>query len=66
LAADLVNAFRPPVGTPHPIEEIVLLPSGGGRFEITVDGQLIYSKVATGRHPVNDAIVAEVRGRLRP
>lgn len=27
-----------------------MLPSGGGRFEIVVDTELIYSKKATGRH----------------
>jgi selenoprotein W-related protein len=26
------------------------VPSGGGVFEVTVDGELIYSKRATGRH----------------
>ncbi len=33
------------------IDGITLVPSGGGRFEITVDGDLIYSKLATGRFP---------------
>ncbi len=32
------------------IDEITLIPSGGGRFEVTVDGKLVYSKLATGRH----------------
>jgi selenoprotein W-related protein len=32
------------------IESITLLPSGGGRFEVVVNGQLIYSKLSTGRH----------------
>lgn len=27
-----------------------LIPSDGGRFELTVNGDLIYSKLATGRH----------------
>ncbi len=59
-----MSSFRPAVGNPHPIEEIALLPSGGGRFEIVVDGQIIYSKAATGRHPSNDQIIAEVGKRL--
>ncbi len=59
-----MNSFRRTVGNPHPIEEIVLLPSGGGRFEVTVDGELIYSKAATGQHPSNDQIIADVQGRL--
>jgi selenoprotein W-related protein len=32
------------------IESITLLPSDGGAYEITVNGKLVYSKKATGRH----------------
>jgi selenoprotein W-related protein len=32
------------------IERISLIPSDGGRFEVEVDGKLIYSKLQTGRH----------------
>ncbi len=32
------------------IEGLTLVPSDGGRFEVEVDGQLIYSKLETGRH----------------
>jgi selenoprotein W-related protein len=32
------------------IESIALLPSDGGAYEITVNGKLVYSKKATGRH----------------
>jgi len=32
------------------IELISLIPSDGGRFEITVNDQLVYSKLQTGRH----------------
>lgn len=35
--------------TPY-IESITLRPSSGGRFEISVGDDLIYSKKATGRH----------------
>jgi len=59
-----VNTFRPLANKPHPIEQIVLLPSSGGRFEVMVDGELIYSKAATGRHPDNETIVALARARL--
>ena len=33
------------------INGLTIVPSGGGRFEVTVDGNLIYSKLATGRFP---------------
>ena len=32
------------------MEGITLIPSDGGRFEVSVNGQLIYSKLATQRH----------------
>jgi selenoprotein W-related protein len=32
------------------ISAIRILPSDGGRFEVSVDGELIYSKLSTGRH----------------
>lgn len=32
------------------IESIALVPSDGGRFEVSVNGKLIYSKLQTGRH----------------
>ena len=34
----------------HVIETMSLVPSDGGRFEVTVNGQLIYSKLETHRH----------------
>jgi selenoprotein W-related protein len=43
------------------IESIRLVPSEGGRFEVSVDGKLIYSKLATGRH----AEPGEVAGIFR-
>ena len=32
------------------IEAFTLVPSDGGRFEMTIDDQLIYSKLKTNRH----------------
>jgi selenoprotein W-related protein len=34
----------------HVIETITLVPSEGGRFEVTVNGQLLYSKLELHRH----------------
>ena len=34
----------------HVIEAIILVPSDGGRFEVTVNGQLLYSKLELHRH----------------
>lgn len=32
------------------IDEISLIPADGGKYEIRVNGDLIYSKLETGRH----------------
>jgi selenoprotein W-related protein len=60
----LVNTFKPLLNEPHPIEELVLIPSKGGRYEVTIDGELVYSKAATGQHTTNETIVELVRARL--
>ena len=41
--------------------EILLIPSRGGAFEVKVDDDLVYSKLATGRH----AEYAEVAQPIR-
>ena len=43
------------------IESITIIPSSGGAFEVTVDGDLIYSKLATGRHVEYEEIAALIR-----
>ena len=35
-----------------------MIPSGGGRFEVVAEGNLIYSKAETGRHPTHEEILA--------
>jgi selenoprotein W-related protein len=32
------------------IESLTLLPSDGGRFEFSINGELLYSKLQTHRH----------------
>jgi selenoprotein W-related protein len=41
-----------------------LQPSGGGCFEVTVDGELIYSKLKTGEFPDENKLVAQIGKRL--
>lgn len=43
--------------------ELQLVPSDGGRFEISIDGHLIYSKLETGQFPDEEKILAEVTQR---
>jgi selenoprotein W-related protein len=40
-----------------------LVPSRGGVFEVAVDGDLVYSKKATGRHPEPDEVLEPLRRR---
>jgi selenoprotein W-related protein len=40
-----------------------LIGSGGGAFEIRVNGELIHSKLETGEWPDFDAIAAQVKSK---
>ncbi len=44
MAADLLDKYE------EDIESITLIPSEGGVYEITVNGDLVYSKEHNGRH----------------
>jgi selenoprotein W-related protein len=44
LAGELLKQFE------HMVEGLSLIPSDGGRFEVTVNGKLVYSKLETKRH----------------
>jgi selenoprotein W-related protein len=55
LTVELLNDFE------SNIASITLIPSDGGRFEVMVNKQLIYSKLQTGRH----AESGEINGLLR-
>jgi selenoprotein W-related protein len=44
LADELLKNIEPE------IESITLIPSEGGRYEVTVNDTMVYSKLQTGRH----------------
>jgi selenoprotein W-related protein len=44
LADELLKDYE------HVIESLTLIPSDGGRFEVSVNGNLVYSKLETKRH----------------
>lgn len=46
------------------IDSLELLPSGGGVFEVTVDGKKIYSKKETGEFPKDAAIVKKIKAMI--
>ena len=37
-------------GYEHMIESVALIPSDGGRFEVSVNGELVFSKLQAKRH----------------
>jgi len=45
------------------IREITLVPSDGGRFEVSLNDELVYSKLQTGRHADPAEVLAAV-GKL--
>ena len=46
------------------LEGLELQPSSGGCFELTIDGELVYSKLNEGDFPDEQAMVDEVGKRL--
>ena len=55
LTAELMKEFE------FKIDSFSLVPSDGGKFEVSVDGDLVYSKLQTNRH----AEPGDVAGMLR-
>ena len=54
FAEELFTHFR------KNIEQMELVPVGGGAFEITVDGEKIYSKLETGEFPTSETIIEKI------
>ena len=48
------------------IAGVELVPSGKGRFEVTLDGELIFSKASLARHAQPGEIADLVRARIGP
>jgi len=55
LAAELTREF--------PGASVQLVPSSGGRFEVSVDDRLVFSKAATRRHAEPGEVVRLIRGQ---
>ena len=43
---------------------VTLIPESGGKFEVTIDDDLVYSKLETGRHAEYEELAGPVRERL--
>jgi predicted Rdx family selenoprotein len=46
------------------IKSAKLIPSGGGAFEICIDGEFIHSKLETGEWPDFGAISPQIEARV--
>lgn len=47
------------------IKNLTLVPAGGGCFEVTVNDELVYSKLKTGQFPDEQSILDNVAARLK-
>jgi len=55
LAEELLKNYE------HVIEAITLVPSDGGKFEVTVNGELLFSKAQLRRHAEPGEVLGLVR-----
>jgi selenoprotein W-related protein len=58
LTGKLLETFR------RKITSMTLIPATGGCFELSLDGELAYSKLATGEFPNEKAMLDLVAKRL--
>jgi selenoprotein W-related protein len=59
LASDLLENFEPE------IESVTLVPSDGGRYEISVNQHLVYSKLQTGRHAEPGEVIGLIQKLIK-
>ena len=59
MAARLLNQFK------RRITSLELVPDKGGCFELSVEGDLVYSKLKTGQFPDEDEMERAVAKRLK-
>jgi selenoprotein W-related protein len=58
LAEAIMDTFGQRFGS------LKLMPSDGGRFEVSLDGKLIFSKLETGRFPENKEVIDQIKGKV--
>ena len=59
MTEEQLNAFE------FETTQLTLVPSDGGKFEVTVDGDLIYSKKRIGRHAEPGEVVEAMQQRMQ-
>ena len=58
MTSKLLSRFK------QQIRELKLIPSSGGCFELSADGELLYSKLETGKFPDEQWVLDAVGARL--
>lgn len=58
MASRILSEFK------QQINGFTLVPASGGCFELSLNGQLVYSKLKTGEFPDEARIVAQIGKRL--
>jgi selenoprotein W-related protein len=58
LASRILSEFK------QHINGFTLVPASGGCFELSLNGQLIYSKLKTGEFPDEARMIAQIGNRL--
>jgi len=56
--AEKILKFKQQLGS------VKLVPGDGGCFEVSVDGQVIHSKLASGKYPDPDKVLQAIRAVL--
>jgi len=59
LTGKLLSQFK------QQIRDLKLIPSSGGCFEVTANGELVYSKLQTGKFPDEEVVLKTIASRLR-
>jgi selenoprotein W-related protein len=58
LTSKVLSAYK------QQIQEVKLIPSSGGCFELAVNGDLVYSKLKTGQFPEEQWVLDTVGSHL--
>ena len=59
MTAKLLTAYK------QKIADLKLIPGGGGCFELSINGDLIYSKLKTGKFPEEKWALEAIGSRLK-
>jgi selenoprotein W-related protein len=59
LASQILSEYK------QQIQSLKLLPSGGGCFEVSLDGESVHSKLKTGEFPDEGRMLGVIGKRLK-